>query len=167
VEAIKQAKAAGFRVMTNSTFFNTDSPQTVIDVLDYLNDELKVDNMQISPGYAYEKAPDQDHWLAVNETRELFAKAFGGGRRKKWRLNHSPVFLDFLEGKRELECTPWGIPSYSLLGWQRPTDTPRPTRNSSRPPTGTSSAVARTSAARTAWPIAGTSQPRSSPRSVR
>jgi hopanoid biosynthesis associated radical SAM protein HpnH len=120
VAAIKQAKAAGFRVMTNSTFFNTDSPQTVIDVLDYVNDELKVDNMQISPGYAYEKAPDQDHWLAVNETRELFAKAFGNGRRKKWRLNHSPVFLDFLEGKRDLDCTPWGIPSYSLLGWQRP-----------------------------------------------
>jgi hopanoid biosynthesis associated radical SAM protein HpnH len=120
VDAIKQAKAAGFRVMTNSTFFNTDSPQTVIEVLDYLNDELKVDNMQISPGYAYEKAPDQEHWLAVNETRELFAKAFGEGRRKKWRLNHSPVFLDFLEGKRDLDCTPWGIPSYSLLGWQRP-----------------------------------------------
>jgi hopanoid biosynthesis associated radical SAM protein HpnH len=120
VAAIKEVKAAGFRVMTNSTFFNTDSPQTVIDVLDYLNDELKVDNMQISPGYAYEKAPDQDHWLAVNETRELFRKAFGEGRRKKWRLNHSPVFLDFLEGKKDLECTPWGIPSYSLLGWQRP-----------------------------------------------
>nr|WP_296073264.1 adenosyl-hopene transferase HpnH [uncultured Actinoplanes sp.] len=120
VDAIKQAKAAGFRVMTNSTFFNTDSPQTVIDVLDYLNDELGVDNMQISPAYAYEKAPDQEHWLAVNETRELFAKAFAGGRRKKWRLNHSPVFLDFLEGKRDLDCTPWGIPSYSLLGWQRP-----------------------------------------------
>jgi hopanoid biosynthesis associated radical SAM protein HpnH len=120
VAAIKEVKAAGFRVMTNSTFFNTDSPQTVIDVLDYLNDELKVDNMQISPGYAYEKAPDQDHWLAVNETRELFQKAFGEGRRKKWRLNHSPVFLDFLEGKKDLECTPWGIPSYSLLGWQRP-----------------------------------------------
>jgi hopanoid biosynthesis associated radical SAM protein HpnH len=120
VAAIRQAKAAGFRVMTNSTFFSTDSPQTVIDVLDYLNDELKVDNMQISPGYAYEKAPDQEHWLAVNETRELFAEAFAGGRRRKWRLNHSPVFLDFLEGRRELQCTPWGIPSYSLLGWQRP-----------------------------------------------
>src|SRR6201996_4980297 len=120
VEAIKQAKAAGFRVMTNSTFFNTDSPQTVIEVLDYLNDELKVDNMQISPGYAYEKAPDQEHFLAVTETRELFAKAFDKGRRKKWRLNHSPVFLDFLEGKKDLSCTAWGIPSYSLLGWQRP-----------------------------------------------
>ncbi|GIH14610.1 hopanoid biosynthesis associated radical SAM protein HpnH [Rugosimonospora africana] len=120
VDAIKQAKAAGFRVMTNTTFFNTDTPQDVIGVLDYLNDDLHVDNMQISPGYAYEKAPDQEHWLGVQETRELFQKAFGDGRRKKWRLNHSPVFLDFLEGKKDLGCTPWGIPSYSLLGWQKP-----------------------------------------------
>jgi hopanoid biosynthesis associated radical SAM protein HpnH len=120
VAAIKQAQAAGFRVMTNTTFFNTDTPQDVIDVLDYLNDELQVDNMQISPGYAYEKAPDQEHWLGVEETRQLFAKAFAGNRRRKWRLNHSPIFLDFLEGKRELACTAWGIPSYSLLGWQRP-----------------------------------------------
>jgi hopanoid biosynthesis associated radical SAM protein HpnH len=120
VAAIKQAQAAGFRVMTNTTFFNTDTPQDVIDVLDYLNDDLQVDNMQISPGYAYEKAPDQEHWLGIEETRQLFAKAFAGDRRRKWRLNHSPVFLDFLEGKRDLACTAWGIPSYSLLGWQRP-----------------------------------------------
>ncbi|MFL6072574.1 MAG: adenosyl-hopene transferase HpnH [Mycobacteriales bacterium] len=120
VAAVRQAKAAGFRVMTNTTFFTTDQPKDVVDVLDYLNDDLGVDNMQISPGYAYEKAPDQEHWLGVEQTRELFSQAFSGGRRKKWRLNHSPVFLDFLEGKRELACTPWGIPSYSLLGWQRP-----------------------------------------------
>jgi hopanoid biosynthesis associated radical SAM protein HpnH len=120
VEAIKAAKAAGFRVMTNTTFFNTDTPQTVIEVLDYLNDDLGVDNMQISPGYAYGKAPDQEHFLGVQQTRDLFKAAFGEGRRKKWRLNHSPLFLDFLEGKRDFECTPWGIPSYSLLGWQKP-----------------------------------------------
>ncbi|MBN9098551.1 MULTISPECIES: adenosyl-hopene transferase HpnH [unclassified Pseudonocardia] len=120
VAAIKQAQAAGFRVNTNTTFFDTDTPQDVIDVLDYLNDELGVDNMQISPGYAYEKAPDQEHWLGVEQTRELFRKAFDGGRRKKWRLNHSPVFLDFLEGRVDLSCTAWAIPSYSLLGWQRP-----------------------------------------------
>jgi hopanoid biosynthesis associated radical SAM protein HpnH len=120
VEAIRQAKDAGFRVMTNTTFFSTDTPHDVIEVLDYLNDSLGVDNMQISPAYAYGKAPDQEHWLGVAQTRELFAKAFGEGRRKRWRLNHSPVFLDFLEGKRELACTAWGIPSYSLLGWQRP-----------------------------------------------
>jgi len=120
IEAIRQAQAAGFRVMTNTTFFNTDTPHDVIGVLDFLNDVVKVDNMQISPGYAYEKAPDQEHWLGVEETRELFRKAFADGRRKKWRLNHSPLFLDFLEGKRDFACTAWGIPSYSLLGWQRP-----------------------------------------------
>ncbi|MDQ7905761.1 adenosyl-hopene transferase HpnH [Phytohabitans sp. ZYX-F-186] len=120
VAAIRQAKAAGFRVMTNTTFFSTDTPQDVVGVLDYLNDELGVDNMQISPAYAYEKAPDQEHWLGVDQTRALFQKAFADGRRKRWRLNHSPVFLDFLEGRRELSCTAWGIPSYSLLGWQRP-----------------------------------------------
>jgi hopanoid biosynthesis associated radical SAM protein HpnH len=120
VAAITQAKELGFRVNTNTTFFDTDTPQDVIDVLDFLNDELGVDNMQISPGYAYEKAPDQEHWLGVEQTRELFSKAFGDGRRKKWRLNHSPLFLDFLEGKLDLACTAWAIPSYSLLGWQRP-----------------------------------------------
>ncbi|HEY8111655.1 MAG TPA: adenosyl-hopene transferase HpnH [Actinomycetes bacterium] len=120
VAAVKQAQAAGFRVMTNTTFFDLDSPQDVIDVLDYLNDDLGVDNMQISPGYAYEKAPDQEHWLRVEQTRALFSKAFADGRRKRWRLNHSPLFLDFLEGKVDFACTAWGIPSYSLLGWQRP-----------------------------------------------
>src|ERR687883_49314 len=120
VAAIRQAQAAGFRVMTNTTFFTTDTPHNVIDVLDYLNDELGVDNMQISPGYAYEKAPDQEHFLGVEQTRELFRKAFAGGRRRRWRLNHSPLFLDFLEGKTDFDCTAWGIPSYSLFGWQRP-----------------------------------------------
>jgi hopanoid biosynthesis associated radical SAM protein HpnH len=120
VAAIKMAKEKGFRVNTNTTFFTTDTPHDVIDVLDYLNDELGIDNMQISPAYAYEKAPDQEHWLGVEQTRELFRKAFDGGRRKRWRLNHSPLFLDFLEGKIDLACTAWAIPSYSLLGWQRP-----------------------------------------------
>ena len=76
--------------------------------------------MQISPGYAYEKAPDQDHWLNVERTHAIFRDAFADGRRKKWRLNHSPLFLDFLEGKVDFSCTAWGIPSYSVLGWQRP-----------------------------------------------
>jgi hopanoid biosynthesis associated radical SAM protein HpnH len=120
VAAIRQAQAAGFRVMTNTTFFDTDTPQDVIDILDYLNDDLGVDNMQISPGYAYEKAPDQEHWLGVDQTRQLFAQAFADGRRRRWRLNHSPIFLDFLEGRRDLACTAWAIPSYSLKGWQKP-----------------------------------------------
>jgi hopanoid biosynthesis associated radical SAM protein HpnH len=120
VAAVKDAKARGFTVNTNTTFFNTDTPQTVIEVLDYLNDDLGIDNMEISPAYAYEKAPDQEHFLGVTETRELFRKAFADGRRRRWRLMHSPLFLDFLEGKVDFDCTAWGIPSYSLFGWQRP-----------------------------------------------
>ncbi|MGH8987292.1 MAG: adenosyl-hopene transferase HpnH [Acidimicrobiales bacterium] len=120
VEAILEAKRRGFRVTTNSTFFNTDSPKTVRNLLDFLNDELQVDAMMISPAYAYTKAPDQEHFLGVEQTRQLFREAFSDGKRKRWRLNHSPLFLDFLEGKRDFQCTAWGIPSYSVLGWQRP-----------------------------------------------
>src|SRR5690606_41055933 len=83
VAAMKEAKRRGFRVTTNSTFFNTDTPQTVVEVLNYLNDDLKVDEMMISPAYAYEKAPDQEHFLGVEQTRELFKKA----DRKSTRLN--------------------------------------------------------------------------------
>ena len=169
VEAIREAKRRGFRVTTNSTFFNTDTPQTVVEVLDFLNDDLKVDEMMISPAYAYEKAPDQEHFLGVEQTRELFRKAFAGGSRRRWRLNHSPLFLDFLEGKVDFPCTAWGIPNYSLFGWQRPcylmTDgyvAHLPGADRGRP-TGTSTAGARTRAAPTAWPTAATSPPPSWP----
>jgi hopanoid biosynthesis associated radical SAM protein HpnH len=120
VAAVAAAKAKGFKVTTNTTFFSTDSPTTIREVLDFLNDDLGVDQMMISPGYAYEKAPDQVHFLSTRTSQQLFSEAFSGGRRKKWRLNHSPLFLDFLEGKADFQCTPWGIPSYSIFGWQRP-----------------------------------------------
>jgi hopanoid biosynthesis associated radical SAM protein HpnH len=120
VEAIREAKRRGFRVTTNTTFFSQDTPRSVRDVLDFLNDELQVDAMQISPGYAYEKAPDQEHWLQVENTRSMFREAFADGHRKKWRLNHTPLFLDFLEGVVDFPCTAWGIPCYSVFGWQRP-----------------------------------------------
>lgn len=120
VEAIREAQRRGFRVTTNTTFFTTDTPQSVREVLDFLNDDLKVDGMMISPAYAYEKAPDQDHFPGPDQTRALFRAAFAGGKRKKWRLNHTPLYLDFLEGKVDFRCTAWGIPSYSIFGWQRP-----------------------------------------------
>jgi hopanoid biosynthesis associated radical SAM protein HpnH len=120
VDAIREARRRGFRVTTNTTFFSDDTPQTVRDVLDFLNDELHVDQMMISPAYAYEKAPDQEHFPGVEQTRRLFRAAFAGGRRRRWRLNHSPLYLDFLEGRTDFPCTAWGIPSYSVFGWQRP-----------------------------------------------
>ncbi len=120
VDAIREAKRRGFRVNTNTTFFKMDDARSIREVLDFLNDELEVDNMQISPGYAYEKAPDQEHFLGVEHTRRMFREAFAGGRRRRWRLSHSPLFLDFLEGKVDFACTAWGIPSYSIMGWQKP-----------------------------------------------
>jgi hopanoid biosynthesis associated radical SAM protein HpnH len=120
IDAIREAKRRGFRVTTNTTFFTQDTPHTIRSVLDFLNDEVEVDALSISPGFAYERAPDQEHFLGVDNTRRIFREAFSGGRRKKWRLNHSPLFLDFLEGKVDFKCTAWGIPSYSVLGWQRP-----------------------------------------------
>ncbi len=121
VAAIEQAKKLGFRVNTNTTFFDTDTPPRTSSTCWTSSTTTSASTTCRSPpGYAYEKAPDQEHWLGVEQTRELFRKAFDGGRRKKWRLNHSPVFLDFLEGKVDLNCTAWAIPSYSLLGWQKP-----------------------------------------------
>ncbi|THJ75843.1 adenosyl-hopene transferase HpnH [Candidatus Frankia alpina] len=120
VDNIKEAQRRGFRVTTNTTFFNTDTPQNVIDVLNFLNNDLNVDGMMLSPAYAYEKAPDQENFMGVEATRELFRKAFAEGRRKGWRINQSPLYLDFLEGKLDFPCTAWGIPSYSLYGWQKP-----------------------------------------------
>jgi hopanoid biosynthesis associated radical SAM protein HpnH len=119
VAAIREAKSRGFRVSTNTTFFTHDSPRTVREVLDFLNDELGVDSMMISPAYAYEKAPDQDHFPGVEQARSLFSRAFEG-RRRHWRLNHTPLFLDFLEGKVDFDCTAWGIPCFNVFGWQRP-----------------------------------------------
>ena len=119
VAAVKEAKKRGFQVTTNTTFFKSDTPDDVRRVLDFLNDELGVDGMMISPGFAYEKAPKPEEFLSVPAARRLFREAFDG-RRDGWRLNQSPLFLDFLEGKAELECTPWAIPSYSIFGWQKP-----------------------------------------------
>jgi len=120
IEAIQEAKKRGFRVGTNTTFFDGDDASSIRSVLDYLNDEIGVDLMEISPGYAYEKAPDQEHFLGVEKTRQIFREAFAGNKRRHWRLNHSPLYLDFLEGKTDFQCTPWGIPCYSIFGWQRP-----------------------------------------------
>jgi hopanoid biosynthesis associated radical SAM protein HpnH len=120
VAAIREAQRRGFRVTTNTTFFAPDDATHIREALDFINDELKVDCMQIAPGYAYEKAPDQTYFLGVERTRAIFREAFSGGRRRRWRLNHTPLYLDFLEGKADFPCTAWGIPSYSVFGWQRP-----------------------------------------------
>ena len=118
VDAIREAVRRGFRVTTNTTLFNTSEPMRVRDFFDAMMD-LDVEGMMVSPGYSYEKAPDQDSFLERERTRELFSEVLTD-RKKRWRFNQSPLFLQFLMGKRDFECTPWGNPLYTIFGWQRP-----------------------------------------------
>ncbi|MFN4194630.1 MAG: adenosyl-hopene transferase HpnH [Thermosynechococcus sp.] len=121
VKAIKAAKAKGFRVTTNTTIFEGTDPKEMQEFFDFVS-SLGVDGMMISPGYAYERAPDQEHFLKREQTRALFREILAPYRagQKKWNFNHNPLFLDFLVGEKDYECTPWGMPSYSVLGWQKP-----------------------------------------------
>jgi hopanoid biosynthesis associated radical SAM protein HpnH len=121
IAAIKVAKAKGFRVTTNTTVFQGAKPEDVQQFFDFLQ-TLGIDGMMISPGYSYEWAPDQDHFLQREQTRALFRDILAPWRtgQKPWNFNHNPLFLDFLMGDRDYECTPWGSPSYSVLGWQKP-----------------------------------------------
>ena len=121
ISAIRAAKARGFRVTTNTTIFEGTDPKQMQALFDFLT-ELGTDGMMVSPGYSYEWAPDQEHFLKREQTKALFREIlapFKAGR-KKWQFNHNPLFLDFLTGEKDYECTPWGSPSYSVLGWQKP-----------------------------------------------
>jgi len=118
VSAIKAAKAKGFTVNVNATIFDGHPAEDVAAFLDYAQ-ELGV-GVSISPGYAYERAPDQEHFLNRRKTKELFRKVFRLGRGKKWNFVHSNLFLDFLAGNQTYRCTPWGMPTRNIFGWQKP-----------------------------------------------
>jgi hopanoid biosynthesis associated radical SAM protein HpnH len=118
VSAIKAAKAAGFQVNVNATIFDGHAADDIAAFLDRTA-ELGV-GVTISPGYAYERAPDQEHFLNRRKTKELFRRVFAQGKGHKWRLTHSPLYLDFLAGNQEYHCTPWGMPTRNVFGWQKP-----------------------------------------------
>src|SRR6476660_5706052 len=118
ISAITAAKAKGFAVNVNCTIFDGHPAEDIAKFLD-LTQELGV-GVSISPGYAYERAPDQQHFLARRKTKELFRKVFALGKGKKWNLTHSGMFLDFLAGNQEFHCTPWGMPTRNIFGWQKP-----------------------------------------------
>ncbi len=116
--AIKEAIAKGFRVTTNTTLFLGANPQRIRGFFDDMM-KLGVEGMMVSPGYSYEKAPDQEHFLKRNEGLELFRTIFSNPKRH-WKFNQSPLFVRFLMGKEKFDCTPWGMPTYNLFGWQKP-----------------------------------------------
>jgi hopanoid biosynthesis associated radical SAM protein HpnH len=118
VKAIQAALKRGFRVTTNTTLFDDADPARVRLFFDAMM-KLGVEGMMISPGYSYQKAPDQKNFLKRNRTHQLFSRILEN-RKRNWRFNQSPLFLDFLMGKREYQCTPWGNPTYNIFGWQKP-----------------------------------------------
>jgi len=117
-EGIKEAVKRGFRVTTNTTLFDGADPNSVRAFFDEMMN-LGVEGMMLSPGYSYEKAPDQKHFLGRARTRRLF-RAILSNRKKSWQFNQSTLFLEFLMGKRNYACTPWGMPTYNVFGWQKP-----------------------------------------------
>lgn len=118
VEGIREALKRGFRVTTNTTLFDGASPLRMREFFDEMM-SLDVEGMMVSPGYSYSKAPDQEHFLRLRQTHELFS-AMLSNPKKRWKFNQSPLFLQFLMGKHDYECTPWGNPTFNLFGWQRP-----------------------------------------------
>jgi hopanoid biosynthesis associated radical SAM protein HpnH len=118
VEGIKEAVKRGFRTTTNTTLFDGADPNSVRKFFDEMM-ALGVEGMMISPGYSYDKAPDQSHFLGRAKTWKLF-KLILSNRKKNWKFNQSTLFLEFLMGQRHYTCTPWGMPTYNVFGWQKP-----------------------------------------------
>jgi hopanoid biosynthesis associated radical SAM protein HpnH len=118
LDGMKEALRRGFRVTTNTTLFDGADPTSVRSFFDQMM-ELGVEGMMLSPGYSYDKAPDQKHFLGRARTRRLF-RTILANRKKNWVFNQSPLFLEFLMGKRDYPCTAWGMPTFNLFGWQKP-----------------------------------------------
>lgn len=121
VEAIREAVKRGFRVTVNSTLFNNASPERATKFFDFVM-SLGVEGITVSPGYAYERAPDQVHFLNRQQTKNLFRDIFRSGKTggRKWVFNQSTLYLDFLAGNQNYLCTPWGNPTRNIFGWQKP-----------------------------------------------
>jgi hopanoid biosynthesis associated radical SAM protein HpnH len=119
VAAIKEAKRRGFRVSINTTLFDGAQPERVAKFFDDVT-AMGIDGIMTSPGYAYERAPDQAHFLGRQKTKQLFRDILKLGRGKGWKFGQSPLFIDFLTGNQEYHCTPWGNPTRNVFGWQRP-----------------------------------------------
>ncbi|MBX3516277.1 MAG: adenosyl-hopene transferase HpnH [Rhodospirillales bacterium] len=120
VAAIRAARAQGFRVNINCTLFNDMQPDRVAAFFDFCMNDLDIEGITVSPGYAYERAPNQTHFLNRSRTKELFRSLFQRQGRKRWRFSQSSLFMDFLCGNQQYRCTPWGNPTRNIFGWQRP-----------------------------------------------
>ncbi|MBI1899313.1 MAG: adenosyl-hopene transferase HpnH [Acidobacteria bacterium] len=117
IEGIKAAKAAGFKVCTNTTVYKETDMREIEELFAYL-EPFGVDGHMISPAYGYSAVNVREIFLTRDDVRDKFA---GIDRlSKRFRLNSTPAYLEFLKGDRELPCTAWGNPTYNVKGWKGP-----------------------------------------------
>jgi hopanoid biosynthesis associated radical SAM protein HpnH len=119
VEAVQLALRKGFRVTINCTLFQGESAARVASFFDYVT-ELGVEAITVSPGFSYEHAPRQDVFLQRETVHALYRDIFQRAQGRKWKFNHSSLYLDFLAGNQSYQCTPWGNPTRNVFGWQKP-----------------------------------------------
>jgi hopanoid biosynthesis associated radical SAM protein HpnH len=121
-DAIREAKRRGFRVNINTTLFQTAKPDEVAEFFSWATDDLKVDGITFSPGFAYEHAPRQDVFMGRRQSKELMRKIFTNKKQhhRKWALSQSSLFIDFVCGNQGYQCTAWSMPCRNVFGWQKP-----------------------------------------------
>ena len=120
VHAINFAKMRGFRVTVNCTIYNHQRTKNIIDFLNYLTFDLNIDGINVSPGFAYERAKDQENFLKREAVKRIFRAIFKSKNFKKWKFNQTDLYLDFLAGNQVYTCTPWATPTFNIFGWQKP-----------------------------------------------
>ncbi len=117
VEGIRAAKAAGFMVCTNTTVYKETDMKEIEALFEYL-EQFDVDGHQLSPAYGYSAVNDREIFMTREDIREKFKDV--DRLFKRFRLNQTPLYMEFLKGTRELPCTAWGNPTYNVAGWKGP-----------------------------------------------
>jgi hopanoid biosynthesis associated radical SAM protein HpnH len=117
IDGIRAAKEAGFLVCTNTTVFK-ETDMTELDELFGFLTTLDVDGFMISPGYGYAAVDAKEMFMSRDDIRAKFRAA--DAMFRKYKFNTSPVYLEFLQGKREMACTAWGNPTRNIKGWKGP-----------------------------------------------
>ena len=117
INGIRLALKEGFTVCTNTTIYRQTTVQDIKTLIDELS-LIGVNGILISPSYGYEDVENQSVFLTRQEIFEKFS-SLGDAVRGK-RLWSTPLYMDFLTGKRSFDCTPWGNVTYNIKGWKAP-----------------------------------------------
>ena len=119
VQGIELALSQGYRVCTNTTIFKNSDVEDLWEMFRLVK-KIGVEGSMISPGYDFEDAPDRDLFLTRQESRNIFKKLLDPTRTGGMKFYNNPLYLNFLQGDREYQCTAWSNPTYTVLGWRKP-----------------------------------------------